>query len=81
MKRRNKEALACIESILLHEYNRYYRLAYSYTQNEADAQDIDSLADLASFPLYVGFVLTSDGGPNIIFGVVDGKLAIRGMNY
>lgn len=29
-----------IEQILLEQYNRYYRLAYSYVQNEADACDI-----------------------------------------
>lgn len=89
-------------------------------------QDIDTLADLASYPLYVGFkdgsvtVKSADGliglgaekvftpemqesvgnadetalspsmagfalytgnGPNILFGVVNGKLAIQGINY
>ena len=89
-------------------------------------QDIDTLADLASYPLYVGFeggsvtvksadeliglgaekVFTSEmqesvgnadetalspsmagfalytgDGPNILFGVVNGKLAIQGVNY
>ena len=89
-------------------------------------QDIDTLADLASYPLYVGFeggsvtvksadeliglgaekVFTSEmqesvgnadetalspsmagfalytgDGPNILFGVVNGKLAIQGINY
>lgn len=29
-----------IEQILLKNYNRYYRLAYSYVHNEADAEDI-----------------------------------------
>ncbi len=29
-----------IEEILLENYDRYYRLAYSYTHNEADACDI-----------------------------------------
>ncbi len=29
-----------IEELLLENYDRYYRLAYSYTHNEADAQDI-----------------------------------------
>lgn len=28
-----------------------------------------------------GFSLSKDGGANIIFGVAEGKLAIRGMNY
>ncbi|MGN0425059.1 MAG: RNA polymerase sigma factor [Acetatifactor sp.] len=29
-----------IEQIILSRYNQYYRLAYSYTHNEADASDI-----------------------------------------
>ena len=29
-----------IEELLLENYNRYYRLAYSYVHNEADAADI-----------------------------------------
>lgn len=29
-----------IEKVLLENYNRYYRLAYSYVHNEADAGDI-----------------------------------------
>lgn len=29
-----------VEQILLEEYNRYYRLAYSYVHSEADAADI-----------------------------------------
>lgn len=33
----NKEL---IEQIILEKYNQYYRLAYSYTYNEADANDI-----------------------------------------
>ncbi len=89
-------------------------------------QDLEALADLASYPLYVGFTdgsaftkaseelvdlgaekiftsemmesiknadenslspsmagfaLYSDGGPGMVFGVVDGKLAIQGINY
>lgn len=89
-------------------------------------QDIDTLADLASYPLYVGFeggsvtvksadeliglgaekvftpemqesvgnadetalspsmagfALYTGDGPNILFGVVNGKLAIQGVNY
>lgn len=89
-------------------------------------QDIEALADLAAYPLYIGlekggisvstgeallklgaetiftpelseavanvdeasltpskagFVLSKDGRPNIVFGVVDGELAIRGINY
>lgn len=90
------------------------------------AQDLEALADLAAYPLYVGFtdgsvnvtsreefvalgaervftpelvesvgnadvnslspsmagfVLAADSKPNIIFGVVDGELAIQGINY
>ena len=29
-----------IEEIILEQYNQYYRLAYSYVHNEADAEDI-----------------------------------------
>ena len=29
-----------VEHVLLSEYNRYYRLAFSYVHNEADACDI-----------------------------------------
>lgn len=29
-----------VENILLNQYDKYYRLAYSYVQNEADALDI-----------------------------------------
>ena len=32
-------------------------------------------------PSEAGFVLSSDGRPNIIFGVNEGHLAIVGMNY
>lgn len=31
---------ALIERIILEKYNQYYRLAYSYVHNEADASDI-----------------------------------------
>ncbi len=37
---RHKKTEQCIEKILLDNYDCYYRLAYSYTHNEADAQDI-----------------------------------------
>ncbi len=36
-KKRNEEL---IEGIILEQYNQYYRLAYSYVHNEADACDI-----------------------------------------
>ena len=29
-----------VEEIILEQYNQYYRLAYSYVHNEADAEDI-----------------------------------------
>ncbi|HJA91756.1 MAG TPA: hypothetical protein H9717_01320 [Candidatus Eisenbergiella merdipullorum] len=39
-------------------------------------------ADLSSLsPSMAGFVLSADSKPNIIFGVVDGALAIQGINY
>lgn len=89
-------------------------------------KDLEALADLASYPLYMGFAdgsvsvesredfialgadrvftaemveamaaadetglnpsmagfsLTKDGKPNITFGVTDGKLTVKGMNY
>ncbi len=90
------------------------------------AKDLEALADLAAYPLYVGFaeesvtpasreefvalgadriftaelvesvgnadvngltpsmagfVLSTDDGPNIIFSVVNGSLAVQGINY
>ncbi len=38
--------------------------------------DVNSLT-----PSMAGFVLSADSKPNIIFGVVDGELAIQGINY
>lgn len=32
-------------------------------------------------PSMAGFALSANGRPNMVFGVVDGKLAIQGMNY
>lgn len=32
-------------------------------------------------PSRAGFALSANGKPNMVFGVVDGKLAIQGMNY
>ncbi len=40
MVSKHKKTEQCIEKTLLENYDRYYRLAYSYTHNEADAQDI-----------------------------------------
>ena len=36
-KKTNENA---VEDIILEQYNQYYRLAYSYVHNEADAEDI-----------------------------------------
>lgn len=38
--RKKKANEQIIEEILLEQYNQYYRLAYSYVKNEADAGDI-----------------------------------------
>ena len=38
--KRNAANKALIEEIILKKYNQYYRLAFSYTHNEADACDI-----------------------------------------
>ncbi len=102
-------------------------VAYARKIKEAVAnRDMEALADLASYPLYVGFTdggvsvtsaeelialgeekiftvqmeesiknadenslspsmagfaLSTNGRPNMIFGVVDGRLAIQGINY
>lgn len=102
--------------------------AAAYGKQIKDAvanQDLEALADLTSFPVYIGldggmtvnskeeflelgaeriftpeliesvggadennlppsmagFVLSTEDGPNIIFSVVDGKLAVQGINY
>lgn len=102
--------------------------AAAYGKQIKDAvanQDLEALADLTSFPVYIGldggmtvnskeeflelgaeriftpeliesvggadennlppsmagFVLSTGDGPNIIFSVVDGKLAVQGINY
>ena len=72
-------------------------------------KDLEALADLASYPLYIGFsdggesvelvseiagadpgglapskagfALSASGRPNVVFSVVDGRLAIVGINY
>lgn len=38
--KREEEKRAVIEQIILEKYNQHYRIAYSYTHNEADACDI-----------------------------------------
>lgn len=40
MRRHMKSCDALIEQNLVDNYSRYYRLAYSYVKNEADAMDI-----------------------------------------
>ena len=39
-ERKNKTNKSIIEQIILENYNQYYRIAYSYVHNEADASDI-----------------------------------------
>lgn len=38
IKKKSKEEI--VEEVILEQYNQYYRLAYSYVHNEADAEDI-----------------------------------------
>lgn len=38
MKKKSNEEI--VEDVILEQYNQYYRLAYSYVHNEADAEDI-----------------------------------------
>lgn len=38
--KRGKSNEECIEQVILEHYNQYYRLAYSYVHNDADACDI-----------------------------------------
>lgn len=38
--KKNQTNRKLIERIILEKYNQYYRLAYSYVHNEADACDI-----------------------------------------
>ena len=38
MKKKSNEEI--VEEVILEQYNQYYRLAYSYVHNEADAEDI-----------------------------------------
>ena len=38
--KREEEKREIIEQMILEKYNQYYRVAYSYTHNEADASDI-----------------------------------------
>ena len=40
LKDRRKKNEEIVEAIILEQYNQYYRLAYSYVHNEADALDI-----------------------------------------
>lgn len=39
-EKKEKENKHLVERIILEKYNQYYRLAYSYVHNEADASDI-----------------------------------------
>lgn len=40
MRSKQRSTEEKVEQVLLENYNRYYRLAYSYVHNEADAGDI-----------------------------------------
>lgn len=40
MKKQNQELEELVHQNLVENYEKYYRLAYSYVHNEADAQDI-----------------------------------------
>lgn len=40
MKKQNQELEEIVHQNLIENYEKYYRLAYSYVHNEADAQDI-----------------------------------------
>ena len=42
---------------------------------------IESADENSLSPSMAGFSLHADNGPNIVFGVVNGELAIQGMNY
>ena len=51
-----------------------------FTQELMDA--VAAADDSSLQPSMAGFVLSNESGrPNIIFGVVDGKLAVTGINY
>ena len=38
MKKKSNEEI--VEEVILEQYKQYYRLAYSYVHNDADAEDI-----------------------------------------
>lgn len=86
MNRELKEVL--IQYILDHQ-DRFYRLAYSYTKNQEDALDAVQNAVCKALEAYIdhfkpskaGFSISDGGTSSINFGVVNGVLAISGINY
>ena len=49
---------------------------------ESEVQASHAADETARSPSMAGFVLTGEnGGPNIVFGMRDGKLAVLGINY
>ncbi len=45
------------------------------------AAAVEAAGDETLSPSMAGFVLTKDGTPNIVFGVSEGVLAVKGINY
>ena len=45
------------------------------------SEAVGNADETALEPSMAGFVLSGEGSANIIFGVVDGQLAIKGINY
>ena len=51
-------------------------------KKESEVQASHAADETARSPSMAGFVLTGEnGGPNIVFGMRDGKLAVLGINY
>ena len=44
-------------------------------------ESVGNADETALSPSMAGFALYTGDGPNILFGVVNGKLAIQGINY
>ena len=51
LNRKEKSNKELIEQIILEKYNQYYRLAYSYVHNDADACDIMFRMGLSCCPI------------------------------
>lgn len=63
----NMDALAALDTV------RIFTPELSVAVEAADEENLS--------PSMAGFVLEKDGTPNIIFGVSDGVLAVKGINY